>query len=276
MRRQVELAIAVLVALTIVPASAIGSDIDDGQAAYNRSDYATALRLWRPLAEQGNARAENNLGVMYENGKGVPPDFAEAVRWYRLAAEQGYAGAQYNLGLIYAIGRGGVQRDPLRAYMWFSIAASGLSGDVGNLVRQTRDVFAGVMTQEQIAAATEMANGCQASGYKDCEPRGETAAAVTPATKNEPAIALTSHEVTPADYPRQSLKLHESGEVTVTYQINESGAVATCTVILSSGNPRFDDAACVMVKKRWKYKPATENGRPVTIQYISKISFPPH
>ena len=80
--------------LAFLSVPAIAAAIDDGQAAYNAGDYATALRLWRPLAEQGNARAQNNLGVMYENGKGVAQDVIEAVRWYRLAAVQGYGGAQ--------------------------------------------------------------------------------------------------------------------------------------------------------------------------------------
>lgn len=268
---------AVLAApLALFSVPAIAADIDDGQAAYNIGDYATALRLWRPLAEQGNARAENNIGVMYENGKGVSQDVDEAIRWYRLAAAQGYAGAQYDLGLAYAIGRGSVQRDPVRAYMWFSLAAESLSGDTGTLVKQTRDVFAGAMTPAQIASATELASACRASGYKDCEPAASAAAAPAATVTSTPAIAITSHDVTAADYPVQSLRLHESGEVTVTYQISESGSVSACAIILTSGNPRLDTAACTMVVRRWRYKPATENGQPVSIQYISKITFPRH
>src|SRR5206468_13089150 len=156
--------------------------------AYNSGDYANALRLWRPLAEQGDARAQNNLGVMYENAKGVAQDLNEAVRWYRLAAAQGYAGAQYNLGLIYAIGRGGVTRDPLRAYMWFSIAAAALSGDVGNLVTQTRDVFATAMSPQQIAAANDMARTCRESTFRNCEPAADL----------PPEIATASSNTTPA------------------------------------------------------------------------------
>ena len=71
---------------------------EDGLAAAQRGDYATALKLLRPLAEQGHADAQHNLGVMYINGRGVPQDYAEAVKWFRLAAEQGHAVAQYNLG----------------------------------------------------------------------------------------------------------------------------------------------------------------------------------
>src|SRR5450759_4601026 len=62
---------------------------NDGVAAYNRGDYATALRLFRPLADQGVAIAQNNLGVLYEKGQGLPQNYAEGAKWYRLAADQG-------------------------------------------------------------------------------------------------------------------------------------------------------------------------------------------
>jgi TPR repeat protein len=81
-------------------------DFEKGLKAYQSGDYQTALHEWRPLAEQGDAKAQNNLGVMYEKGLGVPQDYAEAVKWYRKAAEQGDARAQNNLGVMYAAGRG--------------------------------------------------------------------------------------------------------------------------------------------------------------------------
>ncbi|MSO64409.1 MAG: sel1 repeat family protein [Alphaproteobacteria bacterium] len=56
---------------------------EDGVAAVNRGDFATALRLFRPLADQGFSAAQSDLGVMYENGQGVPQDDAEAVKWFR-------------------------------------------------------------------------------------------------------------------------------------------------------------------------------------------------
>jgi len=62
-------------------------------AAHDRKDYATALKHFRALAEQGNAKAQNILGWMYNYGLGVTKDRAETVRWYRKAAEQGYAEA---------------------------------------------------------------------------------------------------------------------------------------------------------------------------------------
>ena len=67
------------------------ADFQKGVTAYNSGDFATALREWKPLAEQGNAYAQNNLGLMYDNGQGVLQDYKTAVKWYRLAAKQGYA-----------------------------------------------------------------------------------------------------------------------------------------------------------------------------------------
>ena len=95
---------------------------DEGVAAYKRGDYATALREWHPLAEQGNAGAQYNLGVMYDKGEGVTQDNAEAVKWYRKAAEQGVAEAQYNLGLMYRNGLG-VPQDNAEAVKWYRKAA---------------------------------------------------------------------------------------------------------------------------------------------------------
>ena len=66
---------------------------EDAQAAARRGDFATTLRLIRPLVEQGYACAQFYLGTMYDHGNGVPQCDAEAVKWYRLAADQGYAAA---------------------------------------------------------------------------------------------------------------------------------------------------------------------------------------
>ncbi len=82
------------------------ADFNAGVAAYKRGDYAAALRQWRPLAEQGHAKAQYSLGNMYRDGLGVTQDYAEAVKWYRKAAEQGDAGAQCSLGVLFENGPG--------------------------------------------------------------------------------------------------------------------------------------------------------------------------
>ena len=93
-----------------------------GIIAYQSGDYATALSKWEPLAKQGHALAQNNLGFMYYNGHGVPQNNETAVLWYKLAAEQGYAPAQNNLGVLYQLGRG-VPQSYKTAMKWYKLAA---------------------------------------------------------------------------------------------------------------------------------------------------------
>ena len=123
-----------LIALSLLLTdAAIAGPFEDAVAAYQRKDYASALSLFRSLAEQGDTRAQGNLGVMYSHGEGVPKDETEAVKWYRRAAEQGDAHAQYNLAVRYERG-GGVAQNVAEALKWYRLAAA--KGDVlahGNL-----------------------------------------------------------------------------------------------------------------------------------------------
>ena len=73
---------------------------------YGTGEYQKALVLIQPLAEEGDARAQYNLGVHYEFGHGVEQDDDIAALWYRKAAEQGDSGAQHNLACLYLAGRG--------------------------------------------------------------------------------------------------------------------------------------------------------------------------
>jgi uncharacterized protein len=142
---------AIILVLSFAAPVAAGP-FEDALAAYDKGDFATALRLWRPLADQGLAPAQSNLGSMYENGRGVAQNDAEALKWYRLAANQGYAIAQYNLGVIYG-NRRGVPQDYVRAYMWFNLSAA-----LGyQIAVKNRDIAARVMTPSQIAEAQKLA-----------------------------------------------------------------------------------------------------------------------
>ena len=103
-------------------------------------------------AEHGNAQAQNGLGFMYAQGKGVPQDDAEAVRWYRMAAEQGFTEAQTGLGVMYAQGKG-VPQDYVEAYKWFDLPAT--KGDA--YVAKFREFLAESMTPAEIAEAQKQA-----------------------------------------------------------------------------------------------------------------------
>ena len=111
----------VLISFLLIP-SVLAADFDSGLLAYKEGDYATALKECRPLAEQGDARAQFLLGKMYANGLGVPQDDKEAVIWGILAAEKGHSGAQAFLGAMYANGRG-VTQDDKEAAKWYRMAA---------------------------------------------------------------------------------------------------------------------------------------------------------
>src|SRR5690349_10582215 len=85
---------------------AAANPFDDASAAYERGDYARAMKLFRQLAEQGHQWAQRRLGLMYAEGKGAPQSYEEAVKWYQLAAGQGNVPAQYDVGLAYEKGEG--------------------------------------------------------------------------------------------------------------------------------------------------------------------------
>ena len=125
--------IPVLLFSLFLGASSYSADFNKGMTAAQSGDFATALKEWKPLAEEGNAVAQNNLGLMYHNGWGVPQDYKEAVYWYRLAVEQGYAIAQYNLGLMYEKGKGVPQDDKEAARLYRLAAEQGYADAQGNL-----------------------------------------------------------------------------------------------------------------------------------------------
>jgi TPR repeat protein len=135
-----------------VGVAALAGSFEDATTAYQHGDYVEALRLFRPLAEQGDAGGEFGLGSMYALGQGVRQDFVEAAKWLRLAAAQGVADAQYDLGLQYVTGYG-VPRDEVMAYLWFDLAAARGNEHAAAF----RDELAKQMTPDQVAAAQRLA-----------------------------------------------------------------------------------------------------------------------
>jgi len=181
---------AALFALVLAHAAPVAAqDFNAGVEAYQRGDYAAALREWRPLAEQGAAQAQHKLGLIYHRGVGgVPRDYAEAFKWYSKAVNQGFAEAQTNIGIMYVLGQGvaqdnaeaarrfrmaaeqgvtvaqyllgdmyesgqGVPQSNVLAYVWWSLAASQGHEDAAS----SRNRVAGMMTPEQITEAQKLA-----------------------------------------------------------------------------------------------------------------------
>jgi hypothetical protein len=123
-------AIACFPALALIVSLAAHAGFDQATAAFDKGDYATALRELKPLAEKGDARSQYAMGVMAENGFGMPKDLAQAAAWYRKSAGQGNADAQYNLGAMYEHGIG-LPVNYAEAVRWYRPAAE--NGDIDAL-----------------------------------------------------------------------------------------------------------------------------------------------
>jgi TPR repeat protein len=173
--------------------SSVAGPYEDGDRAFQRKDYASAMQTWRPLAEHGDARAQGAIASLYLNGLGVPPDAALAMQWCAKAAEQGDARAQYLLGSMYRDGSGagkdlpravallrksadqdfpwaqyslglmyfvgeGVPIDYLEAYHWLTLAAAERPNDDAQ-VRSTAafllDEVSSKLTPDQVAMAKQ-------------------------------------------------------------------------------------------------------------------------
>lgn len=181
-------------------------DFQNGLKNYQAGDFRTALREWRPLAEQVDeadpyykGAAQYYLGLMYAEGIGVPQDDKMSVKWYRLAAEHGIAEAQYNLGNYFFVGKG-ITQDYKQAANLYRLAAEqglaaaqstlgvmyangyGIKRDlviaymwvniaVSNnysLASQNVNIFAKNMTAAEISKAKQLAQECVAKNYKGC------------------------------------------------------------------------------------------------------------
>ena len=128
----------------------LGAMYDSGDGV--PGDAAEAAKWYHQAADQGHVNAQFNLGVMYAHGEGVTENAAEAATWYRKAAEQGDYRAQYNLGVLYANGEG-VPQSNSESYVWLNLAAN--SG-INNLATK-RDRAAERLTAAELALAQQTA-----------------------------------------------------------------------------------------------------------------------
>jgi uncharacterized protein len=192
MDRVFKAAVAAFILAVGLAGSVVAGAFEDGMDAAESGDYETAIRLWRPLADQGNATVQNFLGQMYREGTGVPQDYAAAMGWYQKAADRGNAPAQFNLGFMYSNGLGvrqdypaamswyrraadqgntaaqlnlgvmylqgdGAPQDFVSAYMWLNLAAAVPTVEFPNVAAAYRDEVAEKMTSEQVAEAQRLA-----------------------------------------------------------------------------------------------------------------------
>lgn len=172
---------------------------DQAIAAYKAEDYGTAVEIWARLAERGNPRAQNDIGVMYSlgtgveqdkelamvwfrkaaaqgyalaqaniadsyyNGDGVPQNYGEAARWYRLAALSGDNESQFYMGEMSAKGLG-MQRDPVRAFVWYRLASDNGYEDAAPALA----VLSAGLNDDQLNRANALLAECENSGLEAC------------------------------------------------------------------------------------------------------------
>ena len=147
-----------LMALSFVCASLATpahAGFEEGLIAYRLGDYSQALHEWAPIAAQGNAEAQKNLGSIYRQGRGVPVDFFKAIEWYKKAAKQGNATAQYTLGQMYFEAQG-VPQDFAKAAKWYRKAAEQGLNAAGYSLGEM--YYNGLGVQRDFAAANEWWN----------------------------------------------------------------------------------------------------------------------
>ena len=153
-----------IVSLFILLAS---SACEDSRAdkAYVRGNYGKTVKELQFLADNGEPRAQYDLGLMYDRGDGVAQSDANAKHWYERAAEQGEPRAQYNLGLMYLNGQG-IPQDVVMAHYWISLSAN--RGDAH--ARDARDYVAEKMSIQQIAESKRLIDDYeeQAAKAKAC------------------------------------------------------------------------------------------------------------
>jgi uncharacterized protein len=140
----------------VVAAWAFATVANGSAAGQDRSSLpAPHARVLR-MAENGNMKAQAELGRMYLTGRGAPQNFYEAAKWYYCAAIQGHPRAQLELGLLYNKGEG-VPRDYILSYLWLNLSASQSVGDDRDFKVRLRDSVAMKMTVPDIALAQQMA-----------------------------------------------------------------------------------------------------------------------
>ena len=188
-----------LIVICLWAPTSSAEDLPTANDAFERGEYVTALELYETLAGQGNAEAQFQLGLMYEQGLGTDADrqtaqryyqqaaeqqspqaldalgtlylkgegviqnFKESLRLFQQAAAQGYPQAQHNLGIAYADGKG-TFRDPVKAHMWFNLA----SANGHPRAAASRERLASSMAQSEIARAQDNAMKCADQNYVGC------------------------------------------------------------------------------------------------------------
>lgn len=217
----------------------------------------------REAAEQGEAKAQYNLGVMYYKGDGVPQHYGEAAKWFLQAAEQGHAEAQYNLGVMYRDGQG-LPRKFVNAHVLFNLAAA--QGD--KKASKDRDRLAARMTRERVAEAqqlsVELFNRIESDAS---DPHMERLLKESGVTTTSPALLSRVEPV----YSEQARKAKLEGTVELSAIVRNDGSIGAVKVV--RGLELELDENAVKAIKSWRFRPGTNDGIPVDMDLDIEVHF---
>lgn len=191
---------------------------------YSKYDYREALKWWLRAGTKIPV-ALNNIGVLSENGDGVPKDFTQALTWYRASAEIGCVKALANLGILYS--RDDVPfRDLVEAYKWFILADN--AGDEDGKNERTK--LTAKLSSADLAEAQRRAQAWKPSQRLD-------------------AVDVRFIEGPQPEYPASARRLGEEGKVYVEFVTDHRGLVASVELARSSGFEDLDNAALAAAKR---------------------------
>jgi len=182
-----------------------------------KKDPRAGLKWFLLAAEQGHPRAQTQLGMAYQKGRGVRRDIPESVKWMRKAAEQGHAKAQFELGVYYRDGKG-VPRDEVLGLMWLLLSQE-RGGIASRMVapglarrlkpRDRKEAWKLVYQWREIHGLPELQSRAAKSGPKATPPAEPSAGPETPADSE--AAPKPPDGAGPAEAPPQDRDAPASG-----------------------------------------------------------------
>jgi hypothetical protein len=196
--------------------------------AWDRASYETSMKVWLPMANDGDPVAQTNVGEIYEKGLGVPPDYVEAAKWYRRAAESGNARAASNLGYLYEQGLG-VRKDPAEAVAWYRRATG--AGNTPFAVKVARPADGTPTSKPGGTTVPQPPNETSAAP----KPPGESARPEAP----PPTIEITEPELTMRTGSLSEIRVQPPiDRLTIAGRVSSSGGLKRVT--LNGAEQRID------------------------------------
>ncbi len=248
----------------------LGLRYDDGDGVPEND--REAVRWYRMAADQGHAAAQFTLGTMYSGGRDVPENDQEAVKWYRMAADQGHVDAQFDLGVMYANGEG-VPKDYVKAYAWSNLAAAQRQP----LAARQKTLLRSEMSAKQVDEAQKLSSELWeriGRGKSLGEGSGSEAGdggRVYRYGESEVTNPVPIVQTTPS-YTQAAQAAKVQGVVWIQAIIRKDGRLDCFKVIRGLGHG-LDEEAIREIETNWRFQPGRLNGKPVDVLATIEVQF---